>query len=115
MIQSRKTYRNINPELLYDEVGDLIMKQGVTLDDKKLETYALPGGSSHVSRGTLTFSMRGQESKSGKECIRVHIVGSPVGETKMILDIDDKVFRPASVSALEADLDFILGSYEVKQ
>jgi hypothetical protein len=44
----------------------------------------------------------------------VHIVGSARGETKLMLDIDDKLFPPAKVSALQDDLDFIFGAYEVK-
>jgi hypothetical protein len=114
-MQLRKTYKNINPELLYDEMQDFILKQGATLGERKLETYSLPGGSSHISRATLTFKMPTQGGKAEKECIRVHIVGSAVGETKMELDIDEKLFLPANKSALEEDLDFIFGSYEVRQ
>lgn len=114
-MQLKKTYKNVNPEFLYDEMQDFILKQGATLGKRKLEAYALPGGSSHVSRATLTFTMPAQGGKAEKECIRVHIVGSAVGETKMVLDIDEKLFRPDNVSAVEEDLDFIFGSYEVKQ
>ena len=113
-MQLKKTYKNINPEMLYDEVQDLVLKQGAILGERKMETYSLPGGSSHVSRATLTFKIQGREGKSEKECISIHIIGSAVGETKMMLDIDEKVFRPANVSALEEDLDFIFGSYEIK-
>ncbi len=114
-MQLRKTYRNINPEMLYDEMQDFIIKQGATLGERKLETYSLPGGSSHVSRATLTFKMPTQGGKGEEECIRVHIVGSAVGETKMVLDIDEKLFLPANVSVLEEDLEFIFGSYEIGQ
>ena len=114
-MQVKKTYRNVNPELLYDEARDFILKQGAVLGEKKLETYSLSGGSSHVARGTLTFFMPAQGGKGEKECIRVHLVGSAVGETKMMLDIDEKLFRPANVAALEEDLDFIFGSAEVKE
>ncbi len=48
------------------------------------------------------------------ECIRAHIVGSATGETKLLLDIDEKLFAQPQVSALEKDLDFIFDSYEVK-
>jgi len=113
-MQLKKTYRNVNPELLYDEARDFILKQGAVLGEKKLENYSLPGGSSHVARGTLTFFVPAPGGKGDKECIRVHIVGSAVGETKMILDIDEKLFRPANVAALEEDLDFIFGSSEVE-
>ena len=110
-MQIKKTYKDINPEILYDEAQDLVQKQGVILDKAKLQTYSLSGGSSHVSRGTLIFRT---EDKQG-ECIRVHIVGSSVGETRMMLDIDEGLFTAAKVLALEEDLDFIFGSYEAKQ
>ena len=113
-MQLKKTYKNINPEMLYDEMQDLVIKQGATLGERKLETYSLPGGSSHVSRATITFKIQGREGKSERDCIIIHIIGSAVGETKMMLEIDEKVFRPANVSALEEDLDFIFGSYEIK-
>ena len=51
-MQIRKTYQNVKPELLYDEVKDLALKQGVVGGEAKLETYTLPGDtSSFVSRG----------------------------------------------------------------
>jgi hypothetical protein len=49
-----------------------------------------------------------------KECLRAHVVGSVKTETKVMLDIDEKLFPPDKVSALQDDLDFIFGSYEVK-
>ena len=115
-MQIRKTYKNINPELLYDEIRDFIQKHGGTLDEAKLETYALPGDtSSFISRGTLTFKIQGKLGKAEKECLRAHIVGSAKDETKVMLDIDEKLFPEEKVSALQDDLDFILGSYEIKQ
>jgi len=36
------------------------------------------------------------------------------GETKVMFDIDEKLFPGEKVSALQADLDFIFGSYEVE-
>ena len=114
-MQLKKVYRNLNPELLYDEMRDLVLKQGLVLGERKLETYSLPGGSSHVSRATMTFATRGKEGKAEKECIRVHIVGEADGETKMMVDVDEQRFPPAGMGALEDDLDFVLGSYEVKQ
>lgn len=114
-MQLKKTYKDTNPELLYDEVQDFVLKQGATLGGAKLQTYSLPGGSSHICRGTLIFKMPGQGGKAEKECITIHIVGSAVGETKMMLDIDEELFPPAKVSALEEDLDFIFGSYEIRE
>jgi hypothetical protein len=112
-MQMRKTYTEVNPELLYAEIRDFILKQGVSLGENKLETYTLPDESaSFVSRGTLTFN--GKSSQSAKECLRVHIVGSARGETKLMLDVDEALFPKDKVSALLDDLDFIFGAYEVK-
>jgi hypothetical protein len=52
--------------------------------------------------------------KADKECLSAHIVGSARGETKLLLDIDEKLFPQDKLSALQSDLDFMLGSYEVK-
>jgi hypothetical protein len=108
VMQIRKTYKNINPEMLYDEIRDLVQKQGTIVEEEKLQTYSLPGGSSHVSRGTLVFKV-----PAGNECARMHIIGSAAGETKMLFDIDEGLFPREKVSALEEDLDFIFGSYEM--
>jgi len=114
-MQIRKTYKEVNPELLYDEIRDFILKQGVSLGEAKLETYALPSDtSSFISRGTLTFKARSEPGKAEKECLRAHIVGSVKSETKVMLDIDEKRFSQEKVSALQEDLGFIFGSYEVK-
>ena len=108
-MQIRKTYKEINPELLYAEIKDFVLKRGASLGEEKMETYALPSDtSSFITRGTLTF--RVQE----KECLRAHVVGSARTETKVMLDSDDKLFSAEKLSALQEDLDFIFGSYEVK-
>jgi len=112
-MQIRKTYKQVNPELLYSEIRDFALKQGVTLDEAKMETYALPNdSSSHISRGTLSFSVSAEGKK--KECLRVHVVGSVKTETKLMLDIDERLFPSEKSSALQADLDFIFGGYETK-
>ena len=114
-MQIKKTYKGVNPELLYQEIKDFTQKQGVILDETKMETYSLPSdSSSFISRGTLTFQVQDKSAKSVKECLRAHIVGSAKGETKLMLDIDEKLFPEAKISALQADLDFIFVSYEVK-
>ena len=112
MKQIRKAYNEINPELLYAEARDFILKQGdLSLDENNLETYTLPDESAtFVSRGTLTF--RNKTDSAGKECLRVHIVGSARGETKLMLDIDEKLFPDAKLAALMDDLDFVFASQE---
>ena len=114
-MQIRKTYKQVNPELLYAEIRDFVLKQGVSLDEAKVETYALPSDtSSFITRGTLTFKSQAGSDKTEKECLRAHVVGSVKTETKVMLDIDEKLFAADKVSALQEDLDFIFGSYEVQ-
>ncbi|MFH1169593.1 MAG: hypothetical protein V1691_02750 [Chloroflexota bacterium] len=113
-MQIRKTYKEVNPELLYAEIRDFTLKQGVSLGDAKLETYGLPDDSANfVSRGTLTFKARGKTGQE-KECLIAHVVGSVRTETKLMLDIDEELFPKEKASALQADLDFIFSAYEVK-
>ena len=114
-MQIKKKYRDIKPELLFDELKDLIVKQGAAVDQSKMETYSLPDdSSSFISRGTLTFKIQDKPDIQAKECIRGHIIGSARGETKLLLDIDDGLFPEDKVTSLQNDLDFILGSYEMK-
>ncbi len=114
-MQIRKTYQQVNPELLSAEIKDFIIKQGALLDESKLETYTLPDESAtFVSRSTMTFKAREEQGKPTRECLRVHIVGSVRTETKMMLDIDERLFPAEKIAALQADLDFIFGGYEVK-
>ena len=114
-MQIRKTYKDVKPELLYDEIRDFIQKHGALIGEAKLETYSLPSdSSSFISRGTLTFKTHSDQGKTEKECITAHIVGSARGETKLMLDIDEELFPQSKVAALQDDLDFIFSSYEVK-
>jgi len=114
-MQIRKTYKAVSLELLYDEIRDFVSKQGVLIDETKMETYSSASdSSSFVSRGTLTFKTRGEPDGPQRECLRVHIVGSAKGETKVMLDMDEELFPQEKVAALQDDIDFIFGSYEVK-
>jgi hypothetical protein len=113
MIQIRKTYTEVNPELLYAEIRDFTLKQGVKLGENRLETYTMPDESAtFISRGTLTFNSAAEGSKAGKECLRVHVVGSPRAETKLMIDVDEKLFSKEKLAALQEDIDFIFKSYE---
>ena len=115
MIQIRKTYNEVNPELLYAEIRDFILKQGVSLGENKLETYTLPDESaSFISRSTLTFRVKDEAGRGGKECLRVHIVGSTRAETKLMIDVDEVLFPQEKIAALQNDLDFIFASYEAE-
>jgi hypothetical protein len=113
-MQIRKTYDGINPDLLFDEIRDFVLKQGLVLGEKKIETYVLPTDSAKfIARGTMTFNAPGESDAPVQQGVRAHIVGSASGETKVMLDIDDKLFPPDKIAALQDDLDFIFGSYEV--
>jgi hypothetical protein len=109
-MQIRKTYQNINPAILYDEIKEFVQRQGVTLNQNRLDTYSIPtDSSSFIYRGTLSFNVQ------GKEGLRIHIIGTDKGETKLVLDSDDILFPKEKLSALEDDLNFMLGSFESKQ
>ena len=112
-MQIRKIYQEVNPELLYNEIRDFAVKQGVVVSSARLETYSLPtDSSSFISRSTLAFKMPDGSGKTDKDCLSAHIVGSATGETRLLLDTDDKLFPNDKLSALQSDLDFMLGSYE---
>ena len=114
-MQIKKTYLEVNPELLYNEIKDFTIKQGAVVSTAKMETYSMPSDSaSFTSRGTITFKMPDALGTTEKECLSAHIVGSAKGETKLLLDIDESLFPQQKVSALQNDLDFMLGSFEVK-
>jgi len=99
----------INPEMLHDEIRDLVQKQGIIASEAKLQTYPLPSGATQ-SRVTLVFKAQAKQ----KECGSAHIIGSPGGETKMLLALDENLLPQETISTLQADLAFILGSYELK-
>ncbi|MDH4068598.1 MAG: hypothetical protein OEU97_06710 [Dehalococcoidia bacterium] len=109
-IQLKKTYRGLSPGMLCDEVRGLLQKHGVVVVETESQTYALPSGDTQ-SRTTLALKTQTEQEK---EFGGVHILGSPQDETKMLLDIDETVFPQERLSAFQRDLDFILGSYEIK-
>ena len=113
-MQIRKVYEGVNPGLLYDEIKDFVQKHDVVIGEGRLETYSMPSdSSSFIYRGTLTFKT-GQGDGDAKECLRAHLVGQAMGETKLLLDIDEKLFPADKVSRLQEDLDFIFSSYEAR-
>ena len=112
-MQIKKTYRGLNPGMLYDEVRGLLQKQGIVVVETESQTYGLPSGDTQ-SRTALALRTQAEQEKNQREFGSVHILGSPQGETKMLLDVDEAFFPPERLSALQGDLDFILGSYEIK-
>jgi len=57
---------------------------------------------------------RVSRARQKKNASEFHIVGLARGETKLMLDISEQLFPQEKVSAIQEDLDFIFGSYEVK-
>jgi hypothetical protein len=112
-IQIKKTYRGLNPGMLCDEVQGLLQKQGIITVETESQTYGLPSGDTQ-SLTTLALKTQAEPEKDQKECGRAHILGSPLGETKMLLDLDETLLPQEKLSAFQNDLDFILGSYEIK-
>jgi len=112
-IQIKKTYGGLNPGMLSDEVQGLLQKQGIIVVESESQTYGLPSGDTQ-SRTTLILKTPAEHEKDQKQCGTVRVLGSPRGETKMLLDIDETLFPHEKLSAFQSDLDFILGSYEIK-
>jgi len=112
-IQIKKTYGGLNPGMLSDEVQGLLQKQGIIVVESESQTYGLPSGDTQ-SRTTLILKTPAEHEKDQKQCGTVRVLGSPRGETKMLLDIDETLFPHEKLSAFQRDLDFILGSYEIK-
>ena len=109
-MQIRKTYTEINPELLYAEIRDFTLKQGLTLVKDKQEMYTIPDESAtFISRGTMIFNTK------DKETMRIHIVGNIRGETKLMIDADEALFPQDKLNVLQEDVDFIFSSYEAEE
>lgn len=114
-IQIRKTYRGVNSEMLRDEISELVQKEGITVGEANLQTYPLPSGLTQ-SRVTMVFKTQTGQEEEQKECGGAHIIGSPTtaGETKLLLDLDENLLPKEKISSFQENLDFVLGSYELK-
>ncbi len=109
-LQIKKTYRGVNTEMLRDEIRDLVQKLGITVEDARVQTYSLPSGATQ-SRVTLIFKAQARQKE---ERGYAHIIGSPDGETRMLIELDEKQIPQETISSLQEELDFLLDSYEVK-
>jgi len=107
-MQVKKTYRGLNPELLYDEVRDLVSKRGLEAAQASIQTYSLSSG---ATQSRVTVSVHTSE---GVDCGSLHIIGTANGDARMTLELDDKLVPTDTLDALKSDIDFMLGSYEVK-
>lgn len=107
-MQIRKTYRNVSPEMLRDEIGYLLQKQEIGAGQAGAQTYSVPSGQTQT-RLTVPLVRSDQ-----KECGSLHILSFPGGETKMTLDLDETLLDQDKLASLGQDLEFLLGTYEVR-
>ena len=104
----RKTYHNLQPELLYYQMRNLFSHHGLVKGTDKLETFSNPANStSTIYQGTLTF-----KNSSDKECIKAIMQGTMTGETKLALDVDEEAMDAKLVAAIQEDLDFFMSGFE---
>jgi hypothetical protein len=106
--QVKKTYRSLNPELLYDEVRDLVSKRGLEVAQGDIQTYSIPSG---ATQSRVTVPIR---TGDGRVCGSLHVLGDSGGDARMTLEVDEATVGAEVVGALQDDIDFMLGSYEVK-
>ena len=104
----RKTYRGLNPEMVYDEVRDLVARHGLDAGAARMQTYSIQSG---ATQSRVTVPIRNAE---GAECGSLHVLGSAGGDVGLSLDIDEGRVAAAVISSLQGDIDFMLGPYEVK-
>lgn len=112
-VQIKKTYRGLNHEMLCDVMRSLLQKQGIVAVETESQTYGLPSGGTQ-SRATLTLRMEPGPGRDQREYGSAQSLGSQQGEAKMLLDVDDTLLPPEKLTAFQEDLDFMLGSYEVR-
>jgi len=109
-MQIRKTYYAVNPNLLFDQLQDFILKRGLTVAQHIIETYPLPENCAcFMTRGTLIFN---NPSGATKECIRVNMVGSASTITKLLMDIDEECLSPEQIAAFQSEMDFMFADQE---
>ena len=104
----RKTYRGLNPEMVYDEVRDLVARHGLDAGAARMQTYSIQSG---ATQSRVTVPIRTAE---GAECGSLHVLGSAGGDVQLSLDVDEGPVGADTAAALRDDIDFMLGPYEVK-
>jgi hypothetical protein len=118
-MQVQKRYKGINPELVYDEIGDIVSRHGGTVvKEKSFKETPVGGG----LRGTLLASFPVESKKGGfwgesritedKEAISSRIVGMTDGITSVIIKLDEAIVPRATISEMLSDLEFMAGPYE---
>ncbi len=108
-IKFKKIYKDINAEMFLDEIRDLLQQQGILAGKERLQTYSLPSGATQ-SRVTLSLKTRAEQ----KDCGSLHIIGTPSGETQMLISFDEGIVSQETISSFQETIALALDSYEVK-
>jgi hypothetical protein len=107
-IRINKTYRGLNPELLYDEVRDLIARRGLRAAEARMQTYSVSSGATQ-SRVTVPIV-----ADRDLHCGSLHVLGTADGDSRMTLELDEAAIPGETGQMLQDDIDFMLGAHEVK-
>ena len=107
-IRMNKTYRGLNPELLYDEVRDLIARRGLRAAEARMQTYSVSSGATQ-SRVTVPIM-----TDKDLPCGSLHVLGTADGDSRMTLELDEAAVPAETGRMLQDDIDFMLGAHEVK-
>jgi hypothetical protein len=107
-VQVNKTYRGLNPELIYDQVRDLLARRGLETVQSSIQTYSVSSG---ATQSRVTSPVR---TGNGKDCGNLQILGAPNGDVRMTLELDDTIVSSEAIKAAQSDIDFMLGPNEVQ-
>jgi len=107
--QFKKTYRDINTEMFLDELRALLQQEELLTGEEKLQTYSLPSGATQ-SRVTLSLITRTGQ----KLCGSAHIMGTPTGETQMLMSFDESILSQEIINSIQESIDLVFDAYEVK-
>ena len=121
-MQILRTYGKVNPRVIFSEIEDLIKRYGGTVDKDKTYKELMPGIDGGL-RASLVATFPVEVTKSRpiigrckrtvqKEALNARILGEANGETKLMIFIDEESIPAGKAKAMEADLDFIIKSYE---
>lgn len=118
-MQIQKRYKGINPELVYEELRDILQRHRAVIDQQKSFKEQPAGGG---LRGTLVAKFPVEVERSGllgtrkeleeREAISARILGMTEGVTSLLIRIDESVVARGNISEMMSDLDFVGKPYE---
>lgn len=105
-IKITRTYKNIDPEMLYAELADIASRHGGTVDTDQSSKEVTAGGG---VRGSIVVTFPKVMQIMG---LGARIFGMTGGETKLSLGINEDVVPADKIKRIEEDLDFVAKGYE---